>query len=78
MISIKKQILYPALILIFIGLCLGGIFGIALAILVISVYGLVLGIYKKEQIVWKTSLAALIITLSGSALFFYLLSISNM
>lgn len=74
----KTKLIYLTGFLILIGIILNGIFGIAFALLLAGIIGIVTGIYKKDKTIWKPSVIIFIVDVICIITFIILLHNSNM
>lgn len=76
--TMRTKLLYLSGYLILAGLVFGGIFGIALAILLAGLIGTAVGLYRKERPVWKPFALVLSVDAAAIAVFVLLLHHSGM
>lgn len=74
----KEKMLVLSVLIILVGIFFGGIGGIVLGVLLISVIGTGYGAYKKEKRIWKPFLISSVLLIIGIALFIVLLLNSSM
>ena len=74
----KKKLITLTAILSLIGFACGFLFGVAIALLVCSITGICIGVYKKDKSVWRLFGTILLLDLAGILLFCTALVHSNM